>query len=131
MTSILHALLRLAQLQRQSIDKPAMEMCFADISAVTLSIQKSLSKLKTQMQWNAIRWLKSAHLDPSHLPCLAISKQGECFVVKSFNAQSEWVMEGADGESCTSSLRSFELAKIDFRTPFDRSASPVWRLIKF
>lgn len=131
MTTILHALLRLAQLQRQSIDKSAMEMCFADNSAVTLSIQKSLSKLKTQMQWDAIRWLNSAHLDPSHLPCLAISKQGECFVVKSFNAQSEWVMEGADGESCTSSLRSFELAKIDFRTPFDRSASPVWRLIKF
>jgi ATP-binding cassette subfamily C protein LapB len=131
MTTILHALLRLAQLQRQSIDKPAMEMCFADNNAVTLSIQKSLSKLKTQMQWDAIRWLKSAHLDPSHLPCLAISKQGECFVVKSFNAQSEWVMEGADGESCTSSLRSFDLAKIDFRTPFDRSASPVWRLIKF
>ena len=131
MTAILHALLRLAQLQRQSIDKPAMEMCFAQSSAVTLSIQKSLSKLKTQMQWDAIRWLKSAHLDPSHLPCLAISKQGECFVVKSFNAQSEWVMEGADGESCTSSLRSFDLAKIDFRTPFDRSASPVWRLIKF
>jgi ATP-binding cassette subfamily C protein LapB len=131
MTNILHALLRLAQLQRQSIDKAAMEMCLADSSAVTLSLQKSLSKLKTQMQWDAIRWLKSAHLDPSHLPCLAISKQGECFVVKSFNAQSEWVMEGADGESCTSSLRSFDLAKIDFRTPFDRSASPVWRLIKF
>ena len=131
MTTILHALLRLAQLQRQSIDKPAMEMCFADNNAVTLSIQKGLSKLKTQMQWDAIRWLNSAHLDPSHLPCLAISKQGECFVVKSFNAQSEWVMEGADGESCTSSLRSFDLAKIDFRTPFDRSASPVWRLIKF
>lgn len=131
MTTILHALLRLAQLQRQSIDQPAMEMCFADNNAVTLSIQKGLSKLKTQMQWDAIRWLNSAHLDPSHLPCLAISKQGECFVVKSFNAQSEWVMEGADGESCTSSLRSFDLAKIDFRTPFDRSASPVWRLIKF
>ena len=131
MTTILHALLRLAQLQRQSIDKPAMEMCFADNNAVTLSIQKGLSKLKTQMQWDAIRWLNSAHLDPSHLPCLAISKQGECFVVKSFNTQSEWVMEGADGESCTSSLRSFDLAKIDFRTPFDRSASPVWRLIKF
>ena len=131
MTTILHALLRLAQLQRQSIDKPAMEMCFADNNAVTLSIQKGLSKLKTQMQWDAIRWLNSAHLDPSHLPCLAISKQGECFVVKSFNAQSEWVMEGADSESCTSSLRSFDLAKIDFRTPFDRSASPVWRLIKF
>ena len=131
MSAILNAVLRLAQLQRQSLDKPALQMCCADISAGSLSVQQSLSKLKTQMQWESIRFIKSTNLDPSHLPCLALPQQGGIFVLKSFNAQSEWVMEGADGESSTSSLRSYTLAKIDFRTPFDRSASPVWRLIKF
>jgi ATP-binding cassette, subfamily C, bacterial LapB len=131
MNALLHAVLRLAQLQRQSIDKAALQMCFEDDRTGTLNLQNNLSKLKTQMQWASIRWLKSSNLDPSHLPCLAISTQGECFVLTSFNAQSEWIMEGADGESSASSMRSFDLAKIDFRTPFDRSASPVWRLIKF
>ena len=137
MNAFLIAILRLAQLQRQSLDKTALQMCFADISSPTLSFQKVLSKFKTQMQWSSVRWISSSQLDPSHLPCLAISKQGECFVLKSFNAQSEWVMEGSkgsegsEGEISTSSLRAFELVKIDFRTPFDRSASPIWRLIKF
>jgi ATP-binding cassette subfamily C protein LapB len=40
-------------------------------------------------------------------------------------------MESAAGESSITSLRNFDLVKIDFRMPFDRSASPVWRLIKF
>ena len=131
MNALLHAVLRLAQLQRQSIDKAALQMCFEDDRTGTLNLQNNLSKLKTQMQWASICWLKSSNLDPSHLPCLAISTQGECFVLTSFNAQSEWIMEGTDGESSASSMRSFDLAKIDFRTPFDRSASPVWRLIKF
>ena len=137
MNAFLMAILRLAQLQRQSLDKTALQMCFADISSPPLSFQKVLSKFKTQMQWSSVRWISNSQLDPSHLPCLAISKQGECFVLKSFNAQSEWVMEGAqgsegsEGEISTSSLHAFELVKIDFRTPFDRSASPIWRLIKF
>jgi hypothetical protein len=137
MNAFLMAILRLAQLQRQSLDKTALQMCFADISSPPLSFQKVLSKFKTQMQWSSVRWISNSQLDPSHLPCLAISKQGECFVLKSFNAQSEWVMEsaqgsegsagpeGSEGEISTSSLRAFELVKIDFRTPFDRSASPM------
>ncbi|MEY3135588.1 MAG: Toxin translocation ATP-binding protein, partial [Pseudomonadota bacterium] len=131
MSSLLIPILRLAHLQRQSLDKNALQMCFTDISQNTLSLQQVLSKLKTQMQWTSVRKISSSQLDPSVLPCLAISNQGDCFVLKSFNAQSEWVMDGPEGETSSSSLRAFELVKIDFRTPFDRSASPVWRLIKF
>ena len=131
LSSLLNPILRLAQLQRQSLDKNALQMCFTDIRQNKLGLQQVLSKLKTQMQWTSVRRISGSQLDPSLLPCLAISNQGDCFVLKSFNAQSEWVMEGTEGETSSSSLRAFELVKIDFRTPFDRSASPVWRLIKF
>lgn len=131
MNAILTSVQRLAQLQRQSIDKQALQMCLTDIIAGTLNLHKALKKLNDQMQWASVRFISSSDLDPSHLPCLAITKQGECLVLKSFNAQSEWVMESAAGESSITSLQNFDLVKIDFRTPFDRSASPVWRLIKF
>jgi ATP-binding cassette, subfamily C, bacterial LapB len=131
MNAILTSVQRLAQLQRQSIDKQALQMCLTDIMAGTLNLHKALKKLNDQMQWASVRFISSSDFDPSHLPCLAITKQDECLVLKSFNAQSEWVMESAAGESSISSLQNFDLVKIDFRTPFDRSASPVWRLIKF
>lgn len=126
----LMALHRLAQLQRQSFDKHALQMCLEDLGANTFNTQQAISRLKSKMHWAALRWLDPVTLDPSLLPCLALSQQGQYLVLKSFNAQGEWVLEGADGESSASSLRAFSLAKIDFRTPFDRSASPVWRLIK-
>jgi ATP-binding cassette subfamily C protein LapB len=40
------------------------------------------------------------------------------------------VFEGVDGETTHHSLAQFWLVKINFNLPFDRSTSPVWRLIK-
>lgn len=144
MSSLFPALQRLAQLQRQSLDKHALQMCLSEADANAKNPKHVLAKIKSQMRWSSLRWLASADLDPSLLPCLAINKHSSktvdeggngdvpfnVHVLKSFNAQSEWVMEGVEGEFSSSSLRSFDLAKIDFRTPFDRSASPIWRLIK-
>lgn len=131
MNSALTAILRLAQLQRQSIDRQALQMCIAEIDKGPLIPQQLLSKLKDLMHWTSLKFIESTYLDPSHLPCLAISEKGGWHVLKSFNAQSEWVLENSEGEFGMASLRTFALVKIDFRTPFDRSTSPVWRLIKF
>ena len=131
MNTSLTAILRLAQLQRQSIDRQALQMCIADIDKGTLDPQQLLSRLKDLMHWTSLKFFESTYLDPSHLPCLAISEKGEWHVLKSFNAQSEWVLENSEAEFSMASLKTFALVKIDFRTPFDRSTSPVWRLIKF
>ena len=77
-----------------------------------------------------MKWLNSDHIDPSQLPCLALDTQGGWRVLRSFNSQAQWVFEGADGETTHHSLAQFWLAKINFNLPFDRSTSPVWRLIK-
>ena len=40
------------------------------------------------------------------------------------------MFDGADGETTHHHIGQFAIAKINFRVPFDRSSSPVWRLIK-
>jgi len=77
-----------------------------------------------------MHWLNSDNIDPSELPCLALDTQGGWRVLRSFNSQAQWVFEGVDGETTHHSLAQFWLAKINFNLPFDRSTSPVWRLIK-
>ena len=77
-----------------------------------------------------MHWLNSDNIDPSELPCLALDTQGGWRVLRSFNSQAQWVFEGVDGETSHHSLAQFWLVKINFNLPFDRSTSPVWRLIK-
>jgi ATP-binding cassette subfamily C protein LapB len=130
LNSLLLALQRLAQLQRQSLDRHELAASLALVGTMTLNPIQTLKNLKSKLNWKTVQWLSSTLTDPSHLPCLAFNLQGECRVLRSFNSQSQWVFEGADGETTHHSLASFTLAKINFKLPFDRSISPVWRLIK-
>ena len=128
MTSLQPALLRLAQLQRQSLDKPELLEALGKLQAQ--SPQKSLQLLKAQLNWKSVQWLNNAHIDPSQLPCLAVDHQGVWRVLKSFNGQGQWVFEGAEGETTHHLLGQFALAKLNFKIPFERASSPVWQLIK-
>jgi ATP-binding cassette subfamily C protein LapB len=130
MNALLPALQRLAFLQRQSLDKHALLATLESHKPADTTPLQTLRHLKQQLNWTSVQWLNNQHTDPSALPCLAVDHQGEWRVVKSFNAQAQWVFEGADGETTHHSLGQFALAKINFRMPFDRSSSPVWRLIK-
>ena len=128
MNSLQAALQRLAQLQRQSLDKHALSASIDKTQ--TKSAQKTLQHLKSQLNWKSVQWLNNASIDPSQLPCLAVDPEGTWRVIKSYNSQSQWVLESADGESTQHHLSALTLVKVDFRMPFERSSSPVWRLIK-
>ena len=130
MSSLLHALQRLAQLQRQSLDKHELKASLKLVGDMALTPTKILKNLKFTMNWKSVHWLGNTKIDPSHLPCLAFDPQGECRVLRSFNSQAQWIFEGSGGETTHHSLAKFTLAKINFNLPFDRSDSPVWRLIK-
>jgi ATP-binding cassette subfamily C protein LapB len=69
-------------------------------------------------------------MDPSQLPCLALSIDGQVRVLKSYNSQSQWVLEGPDGEQMTHHLQTWTLAKLDLRVPYEHFSSPVWKLIR-
>ena len=130
MNSLQAAIQRLALLQRQSLDKHELLATLEKLTPLALAPTQVLSQLRLHLNWKSVQWLKSQHMDPSALPCLAVDSQGEWRVLKSFNAQAQWVFEGADGETTQHSLGNYALAKINFSVPFDRSSSPVWRLIK-
>ncbi|MFM1764502.1 MAG: Toxin translocation ATP-binding protein, partial [Pseudomonadota bacterium] len=57
MNSLQAALQRLAQLQRQSLDKHALIACID--KAQTPSAQKTLQLLKSQMNWKSVQWLNN------------------------------------------------------------------------
>ena len=130
MSSALQALQRLAQLQRQSVDKHELAAAFDRADEALTTPRLLLKQLQSQLRWQSINWLDTHQINPSQLPCLAIDLQGEWRVLKSFNSQSQWVLEGADGETTQHSLDRYALAKINFKVPFDAAQSPVWRLIK-
>lgn len=130
MKSLQPAIQRLAQLQRQSLDKHELVASLERLQKANLSPAKMLLHLKKQFSWQSLQWLHLTHLDPSQTPCLTVDPSGEWRVLKSLNSQGQWVFEGADGETTHLHLEQFALAKINFQVPFDRSISPVWRLIK-
>ena len=130
MNSLLPAIQRLAQLQRQSLDKHELVASLEHAQAANLTPVKLLMHLKKKFAWQSLQWLHHPKLDPSLLPCLAVDPSGEWRVLKSLNSQGQWVFDGADGETTHHHIGQFAIAKINFRVPFDRSSSPVWRLIK-
>ena len=125
MNSLLPAIQRLAQLQRQSLDKHELVASLEHAQAANLTPVKLLMHLKKKFAWQSLQWLHHPKLDPSLLPCLAVDPSGEWRVLKSLNSQGQWVFDGADGETTHHHIGQFAIAKINFRVPFDRSSSPV------
>ena len=130
MNQLISALLRLAFLQRQNLDKNALQNELESGEETSREPKHLLQHLQKTLRWTRVDSVSTLTLDPSQLPCLAFSKAGEWQILKSFNSQSQWVIERHQTETTYSSLASFSLFKINFQIPFDRTASPVWHLIK-
>jgi ATP-binding cassette subfamily C protein LapB len=133
MTRLISALLRLAFLQRQSLDKNALQSVLAELEASndTLLAPKALLKLlKTKLRWTQLQELSEKTLDPSRLPCLIVRDHGDWRILKSFNSQSQWVLETDNTETVHTHLSAYRVFRINFQTPFEPSDSPVWKLIK-
>jgi ATP-binding cassette subfamily C protein LapB len=130
MNQLISALLRLAFLQRQNLDKNALQNELESGEETSREPKHLLQHLQKTLRWTRVDSVSTLSLDPSQLPCLALSNTGEWRILKSFNSQSQWVSESHQTETTHSSLASFSLFKINFQIPFDRTASPVWHLIK-
>ena len=129
-SSLIPALQRLAQLQRQSLDKHALQIALETPEMADANVRQTLKHLQKVFRWHSLEWLSSDDMDPSQLPCLALSIDGQLRVLKSYNSQSQWVLDGPDGEQMTHHLQTWTLAKLDLRVPYEHSSSPVWKLIR-
>ena len=133
MNSLIPSLLRLAFLQRQSLDKHALQSVLEALETSNpsrMAPQALLKLLKTKLRWTQLQVLSKVTLDPSQLPCLVVRDNGDWRILKSLNSQSQWVLESENTETLHSNLSAYRVFKINFQIPFDRSSSPVWQLIK-
>lgn len=126
-------LARLAQLQRERLDKVALQEA-VDATSDTDDAFQTLKRLASRLQAPAPRFLNSP--DVSKMPALLYGQDGHWQIVRGQNAQGLWVLERFDEESgqwleqTADQLSGSCLAQVSTTPPFVASRSPVYRLIR-
>lgn len=132
---LLAALLRLAELQREPIDRLALQEAVAQVQAIPgATPQRQISQLTHHLGLQSARWLKSP--DPSQVPALVHNTQDSWGVLVGQNAQQQWVVLRWDerqrvwSEARHDDLGTLQMARLRLSTPFALGKSPVFALIR-
>jgi len=133
------SLIRLAQLQHDSVDRLALQE--AAETAVAKHVNNAKGQLKTvaeHLQIPKPRWLRAP--DASVMPALIYvrsgSRLGEWGVLRGKNGQGQWisewwdVQEGRWQEQADTTLAEHDFAVLKLSQPFVASNSPVYQLIR-
>lgn len=124
---------RLAQLQRERLDKVALQDAVDSIDQLQDSFAQ-LQAVARRLQAPAPRFLNRP--DISTMPALLYAQDGQWQVVRGQNAQGLWVIERFDEASAqwhelsVDQLSGSCLAQVSTTPPFVASRSPVFRLIR-
>lgn len=135
--SLFAALLRLAQLQGQLVDRLAVHSVVTGLDEPTLSNPKAmLAGVCQSLQLPPVKWLTDEKLLRSHLPCL-VFKEGEGYgLLRGQTAQGEWLTEWFDAqqqkwiENAYASVQRLQAVKVQMAKPYSAISSPVFRIIK-
>jgi len=133
------SLIRLAQLQHDSVDRLALQE--AAEAAVAKHINNAKGQLKTvteHLQLPKPRWLRGP--DVSVLPALIYVRSGvrlgEWGILRGKNAQEQWISEWWDvqesrwQEQADGDFTEHDFAVLKLSQPFVASNSPVYQLIR-
>ena len=133
------SLIRLAQLQHDSVDRLALQE--AAEAAVVKHVNNAKGQLKTvaeHLQLPKPRWLRTP--DASALPALIYVRSGvrlgEWGILRGKNAQGYWISEWWDvqesrwQEQADTELTEHDFAIFKLSQPFVASSSPVYHLIR-
>lgn len=124
---------RLAQLQRERIDKVALQEAVDAVAGIDDAFRQ-LKTVAARLQAPAPRFLNRP--DASKMPALLQTQDGSWLLVRGQNAQGLWVLERFDEESgqwqeqTDDQLHGSCLAQVSTAPPFVASRSPVYRLIR-
>ena len=132
-------LIRLAQLQHDSVDRLALlEATEAALAKQGQSPRKQLQIVAEHLQLPAPRWLSLP--DAAVMPILMYAQTGERIgewgVLRGKNAQGQWISEWWDvldnrwQEQADSELQDYSYALFKLSKPFVATSSPVYQLIK-
>lgn len=132
-TQLFACLSRLSQLQRERLDKVALQEA-VDAVADGEDAFRQLKTIARRLQAPAPRFLNKP--DVSKMPALLYADDGQWQLVRGQNAQGLWVLENFDEESgqwqeqTADQLSGSCLAQVSTSPPFVASRSPVYRLIR-
>ncbi len=129
-TALLAALVRLAALQREAVDRLTLQEAAAAAASATDPVA-ALATVARHLQVRTARW--RSRPDVADLPALAVDKAGNWSVLRGKNGLGQWLMEVFDGkqwqETLVADLSRWRIANLSLQPPYRASQSPVLRLI--
>ncbi len=139
--TLLPCLLRLAQLQHETVDRLALQEA-AQAAQQAAPPQAQLATVSGHLQVPAARWLRAP--DAAVMPALlyldddaqGAERMGRWGILRGKNGQGQWVSEWWDAtgnrwkEQADNALGKHLIATIKLRKPFIASNSPLYQLIR-
>ena len=130
------ALLRLAELQREPVDRLALQEAVQHVQSLgdALPPAAQIKALTRHLGLNPAHWLKAA--DPSQVPALVHDPMDGWGVLVGQNAQQQWVVLRWDelqrgwSEALHDDLSTVQIAKLRLSALFALGKSPVFALIR-
>jgi ATP-binding cassette subfamily C protein LapB len=130
--ALLPALLRLAQLKRDTIDRLALQEAVA-ASTLDAAPVLRLARLTEHLQLPKPRWLSGP--DAANLPALLAAANGQWGILRTQNAAGQWVADWLDPvtqrwqETQHEDLADSQIATLRLAAPYRLSNSPVLGLV--
>ena len=130
--ALLSALLRLAQLQREAVDRLALQEAVA-ASAVDAAPNQRLALVAEHLQLPKPRWRNGP--DAADLPALVATPDGQWGILRARNAAGQWVVDTLDPatqrwqEAQHPDLAHSQVATLRLAPPYRVSNSPVLSLV--
>lgn len=133
---LLAALLRLAELQREAVDRLALQEAVQHVqsSGQHQTPRAQMASLTHHLGLKPVRWLKAA--DASQVPALVHDPIDGWGVLVGQNAQSQWVVmrwdevQRAWSEGLHDDPSPLQIAKLRMSAPFVLGKSPVFALVR-
>jgi ATP-binding cassette subfamily C protein LapB len=129
----LACLIRLAQLQREPVDKTALQEAITSAQIETNAMAQ-ISHIAQSLQTPKPQFFNQPDL--TKLPAILVTENGHWDILRGQNSQGKWVCESFNqeqslwNESVLTNLQGHCLVKINLTEPYVASKSPVFRLIK-
>ena len=132
--NLLRSLIRLGELQRESVDRLALQEAVDAAQAASTQARQQLNILTTHLGISGPDWIPNP--DGSHLPLLACGDQGSWGLILGRNGQGLWIVSEWDRErqqwteEARTTLEGFSLANLRLAAPFRAGSSPVFAILR-
>jgi len=134
MILFLNTLMRLAKIQRQPVDRLALQAAVNDTEALSPG-KEQLEYIKHELNLPNIQWLSSDKVDQTQTPALLFHPENGWSILRAQNALGQWVVQRQDEqtndwvEETPTDLNDFVIARMTLVKPLDIKTSEVFKVV--